>query len=240
MARTKTDCPQHVAIIMDGNGRWASQHLRPRAFGHKAGMDNVKKIAVAASQRGVKILTLYAFSTENWQRPTDEVSYLMKLPITFFDKFMPELMAENIQVRVIGFIEQLPEATRHVVEQAINQTQDNTGMILNFAFNYGSRSELTTAIQAMAQDAVSGKLNPQTISETTVSSYLMTAQFGDLADPDLLIRTSGELRLSNFLLWQLAYTEFYFSNVHWPDFDEEELDRAFLSYSNRQRRYGKL
>lgn len=232
--------PEHVAIIMDGNGRWAKAHHRPRAFGHKAGMDNVKTITKAASQMGVKVLTLYAFSTENWRRPTDEVNYLMQLPIDFFNTFLPELMAENVQVKVMGFLDQLPEKTRQVTYDAMAQTAANTGMILNFALNYGSRAEITVAVQELAQEVAAGRLTPEQIDEQQISQHLMTSDLGRFADPDLLIRTSGELRLSNFLLWQLAYSEFYFVDVHWPDFSQQDLAQAVAAYQQRQRRYGGL
>ncbi len=232
--------PEHVAIIMDGNGRWAKAHHRPRAFGHKAGMDNVKTITKAASQMGVKVLTLYAFSTENWRRPTDEVNYLMQLPIDFFNTFLPELMAENVQVKVMGFLDQLPEKTRQVTYDAMAQTAANTGMILNFALNYGSRAEITVAVQELAQEVAAGRLAPEQIDEQQIGQHLMTSDLGRYADPDLLIRTSGELRLSNFLLWQLAYSEFYFVDVHWPDFSQQDLAQAVAAYQQRQRRYGGL
>ena len=219
--------PEHVAIIMDGNGRWAKAHHRPRAFGHKAGMDNVKTITKAASQMGVKVLTLYAFSTENWRRPTDEVNYLMQLPIDFFNTFLPELMAENVQVKVMGFLDQLPEKTRQVTYDAMAQTAANTGMILNFALNYGSRAEITVAVQELAQEVAAGRLTPEQIDEQQISQHLMTSDLGRFADPDLLIRTSGELRLSNFLLWQLAYSQ-------------QDLAQAVAAYQQRQRRYGGL
>ncbi|MFC6315118.1 isoprenyl transferase [Lapidilactobacillus achengensis] len=225
---------------MDGNGRWAKAHHRPRAFGHKAGMDNVKTITKAASQMGVKVLTLYAFSTENWRRPTDEVNYLMQLPIDFFNTFLPELMAENVQVKVMGFLDQLPEKTRQVTYDAKAQTAANTGMILNFALNYGSRAEITVAVQELAQEVAAGRLTPEQIDEQQISQHLMTSDLGRFADPDLLIRTSGELRLSNFLLWQLAYSEFYFVDVHWPDFSQQDLAQAVAAYQQRQRRYGGL
>ncbi|WP_461219574.1 isoprenyl transferase [Lapidilactobacillus salsurivasis] len=225
---------------MDGNGRWAKAHHRPRAFGHKAGMDNVKTITKAASQMGVKVLTLYAFSTENWRRPTDEVNYLMQLPIDFFNTFLPELMAENVQVKVMGFLDQLPEKTRQVTYDAMAQTAANTGMILNFALNYGSRAEITVAVQELAQEVAAGRLAPEQIDEQQIGQHLMTSDLGRYADPDLLIRTSGELRLSNFLLWQLAYSEFYFVDVHWPDFSQQDLAQAVAAYQQRQRRYGGL
>lgn len=232
--------PQHIAIIMDGNGRWAKAHHRPRAFGHKEGMNNVKTITKVASHLGVKVLTLYAFSTENWRRPTEEVNYLMQLPIDFFNTFIPELMAQNVKVNVMGFLDQLPEKTLAVTKQAMADTANNTGMILNFALNYGGRAEITAGVKSIAAEVAAGEIRPDQINDELIQSHLMTAPLGELADPDLLIRTSGELRLSNFLLWQLAYSEFYFTEVHWPDFSATELNAAIDAYNHRVRRYGGL
>lgn len=240
MTEAERKIPQHVAIIMDGNGRWAKAHHRPRAFGHKAGMNNVKTITKVASKLGVKVLTLYAFSTENWRRPTDEVNYLMQLPIDFFNTFIPELMEQNVKVNVMGFLAQLPEKTLAVTKKAMAETANNTGMILNFALNYGSRAEITSAVQSIATDVAAGKLATNQITDDLISARLMTASLGEFADPDLLIRTSGELRLSNFLLWQLAYSEFFFTDVHWPVFSEKEFDQAIDSYNHRDRRFGGL
>lgn len=241
MASTETaQLPQHVAIIMDGNGRWAKARHLPRVAGHKEGMDNVKRIAIAASHMGIKVLTVYAFSTENWRRPTEEVNYLMGLPVKFFNHYMPDLMAENVRVEVMGYLDELPAATRQVTLDAMAQTKNNTGMILNFAFNYGSRREITTAVQQLAAQAAAGAVKPADITEAMVSDHLFTAQLGALADPDLLIRTSGEERLSNFLLWQVAYSEFVFTDVHWPDFTSNDLAAAVATYQHRQRRYGGL
>ena len=240
MTEAERKIPQHVAIIMDGNGRWAKAHHRPRAFGHKAGMNNVKTITKVASKLGVKVLTLYAFSTENWRRPTDEVNYLMQLPIDFFNTFIPKLMEQNVKVNVMGFLDQLPEKTLAVTKKAIAETANNTGMILNFALNYGSRAEITSAVQSIAINVAAGKLATNQITDDLISARLMTASLGEFADPDLLIRTSGELRLSNFLLWQLAYSEFFFTDVHWPDFSEKEFDQAIDSYNHRDRRFGGL
>ncbi|TXK90364.1 isoprenyl transferase, partial [Parageobacillus sp. SY1] len=184
---------------------------------------------------GIKILSLYAFSTENWKRPKSEVDYLMKLPEQFLTTFLPELVEENVNVRVIGHIERLPEHTRRAVERAIDETKENTGLILNFALNYGSRAEITYAMQQIAKEVQKGWLSPEEITEELVSSYLMTK---DLTDPDLLIRTSGEIRLSNFMLWQLAYTEFWFTDVLWPDFTEQHLLEAIAAFQKRNRRFG--
>lgn len=232
--------PSHIAIIMDGNGRWAQKRMLPRIAGHKEGMNNVKTITKHASQLGVKVLTLYAFSTENWKRPTDEVNFLMKLPVDFFDVFVPELIKENVKVNVMGYKEYLPTHTQEAVEKAINQTKDNTGMILNFALNYGSRSEMLTAVNEIVKLAKNGEITEE-INEEQFSSYLMTASLGkDLQDPDLLIRTSGEERISNFLLWQIAYSELFFTDMFWPDFTIRHLEEAIGSYQSRNRRFGGL
>lgn len=233
--------PKHIAIIMDGNGRWAQNRRLPRIAGHKEGMNTVKKITKHASHLGVKVLTLYAFSTENWKRPSEEVNFLMQLPVDFFDTFVPELIKENVRVEVMGYKEFLPAHTQDAVARAIEQTKDNTGMVLNFALNYGSRAEIVTAIQQIAKEVEDGNLEPQAIDETTVSNHLMTAFLKeDLRDPELMIRTSGEERISNFLLWQIAYSEFFFTDALWPDFDGALLEAAIASFQNRNRRFGGL
>jgi undecaprenyl diphosphate synthase len=230
----------HLAIIMDGNGRWAKKRHLPRFVGHRHGMDNIRNIALAANEMGIKVLTLYAFSTENWARPTDEVNYLMRLPIDFFDKFMPELMENNVRVNIMGFLDELPEKTYLVTQKAMAETANNTGMVLNFAFNYGSRREITAGVQEIARQVKTGKINPSDIDEKMVSDHLLTHSLTPYDDPDLLIRTSGEERLSNFLLWQMAYTEFSFSNKLWPDFDKNDLENLVKDYYGRNRRFGKL
>lgn len=232
--------PAHVAIIMDGNGRWAKKRMMPRVFGHKEGMNTVKKIALHADKLGIKVLTLYAFSTENWKRPEDEVSFLMNLPIDFFDVFMPDLKKNNIRVNAIGWGEQLPESTKAKVMQAMNETKDNTGMILNFALNYGSRQEITEMVKKAAADVATNKINIEEITEDYISDALFTGKLGSLRDPELLIRTSGEIRISNFLLWQIAYTELYFTDELWPDFNADSLEYALADYQHRNRRYGGL
>ncbi|MFD1485718.1 isoprenyl transferase [Lacticaseibacillus baoqingensis] len=232
--------PAHIAIIMDGNGRWAKKRLLPRIAGHKQGMEVVKTIAKAASHLGVKVLTLYAFSTENWKRPSSEVNYLMKLPVDFFNTFVPELIAENVKVQVMGELDALPAHTRQAAENAMADTAANTGMILNFALNYGSRDEIVQAVRQLGQAVATGELAPEAINEKTISAQLMTADLGPLADPDLLIRTSGEERLSNFLLWQLAYSELVFSPTLWPDFTPNTLRDAIAEYQSRDRRFGGL
>ena len=202
----------HLAIIMDGNGRWAKKRHLPRFVGHRHGMGNIRNIALAANKLGIKVLTLYAFSTENWARPTDEVNYLMRLPIDFFDKFMPELMENNVRVNIMGFVDELPEKTYLVTQKAMAETANNTGMVLNFAFNYGSRREITAGVQEIARKVKVGEIDIDDISEKMVSDHLLTHSLAPYEDPDLLIRTSGEERLSNFLLWQIAYSEFSFSD----------------------------
>ena len=228
----------HLAIIMDGNGRWAKKRHLPRFVGHRHGMDNIRNIALAANKLGIKVLTLYAFSTENWARPTDEVNYLMRLPIDFFDKFMPELMENNVRVNIMGFVDELPEKTYLVTQKAMAETANNTGMVLNFAFNYGSRREITAGVQEIARKVKVGEIDIDDISEKMVSDHLLTHSLAPYEDPDLLIRTSGEERLSNFLLWQMAYTEFSFSDKLWPDFTSEDLDEAIKEFNRRNRKFG--
>lgn len=227
--------PSHVAIIMDGNGRWAKKRALPRVAGHHEGMKVVRKITKFANELGVNTLTLYAFSTENWKRPKIEVDFLMKLPEEFLGTFLPELVEENVQVRMIGYLEHLPTHTRNAVERAMEETKNNTGLILNFALNYGSRAEILEAVKHVLKDCKSGIMDENDLNEDRFSSYLMTKE---LEDPDLLIRTSGEIRLSNFMLWQLAYTEFWFTDVLWPDFDEIQMLEAIEEFQNRQRRFG--
>lgn len=232
--------PRHIAIIMDGNGRWAQKRHLPRVAGHKQGMQTVKTITIAASNLGVKVLTLYAFSTENWKRPSSEVNYLMQLPIRFFSTFVPDLVKNNVRVMVMGDISRLPAGTQQAVNDAIADTADCDGMVLNFALNYGSRAEITQAVKEIATAAQAGTISPAAINEQLVSEHLMTSPLGKLADPDLLIRTSGEERISNFLLWQLAYSELEFVPEHWPDFNAESLKRAIVEFQGRHRRFGGL
>lgn len=233
--------PKHIAIIMDGNGRWAQNRRLPRIAGHKEGMETVKKVTKHASKLGVKVLTLYAFSTENWKRPTEEVNFLMQLPVDFFDTFVPELIAENVQVHVMGYTEYLPAHTQEAVKNAVAQTKDNTGMILNFALNYGSRAEIITATQAMAQEMLDTGASVDSLNEEQMSKHLMTGFLPEeLRDPELVIRTSGEERISNFLLWQIAYSELFFTDALWPDFNGELLEMSIASYQNRNRRFGGL
>nr|WP_274320405.1 isoprenyl transferase [Paenibacillus qinlingensis] len=227
--------PAHVAIIMDGNGRWAKQRGLPRVAGHHSGMKNVKKITMAANDIGVKVLTMYAFSTENWKRPKEEVEFLMKLPQEFFPLEIEELIQNNVRIRMTGWKDGLPDYTLKAIEGAIERTKDNTGLILNFALNYGGRKEIIAGVQDMMKDLQNGNLNPDELNESLFSSYMLTS---DLPDPDLLIRTSGELRLSNFLLWQLAYSELWFTDAYWPEFTEDLFMQAIAEYQRRARRYG--
>lgn len=231
--------PKHIGIIMDGNGRWAKKRLKPRIFGHKAGMDALQEVTIAASDLGIKVLTVYAFSTENWSRPEDEVNFIMNLPVEFFDKYVPELNKNNVRIQMIGETHRLPEATLTALNNAIERTRRNSGLILNFALNYGGRAEITLAVRNIAQDVLDANLNPGDITEDMIANYLMTDHLPYLyRDPDYIIRTSGELRLSNFLPWQSAYSEFYFTPVLWPDFKQEQLIEALEEYNRRQRRFG--
>lgn len=227
--------PSHVAIIMDGNGRWAKKRALPRIAGHHEGMKVVRKITKLASEMGIDVLTLYAFSTENWKRPKKEVDYLLRLPEEFLGTFLPELVKENVRVTMMGYEDNLPSHTLRAIQKAMNETKDNTGLILNFALNYGSRAEIVDAVKKVLNDCKNGILDENELTEETFSSYLMSA---NIKDPDLLIRTSGEIRLSNFMLWQLAYSEFWFTEVLWPDFEEQHFMEAIEAYQNRQRRFG--
>ncbi|GAA0332057.1 isoprenyl transferase [Bacillus carboniphilus] len=231
----KHPVPKHVAIIMDGNGRWAKKRALPRIAGHHEGMKVVRKITKLANSLKLEALTVYAFSTENWKRPKSEVDYLMKLPEEFLGTYLPELVEENVQVRMIGYRDTLPAHTQRAVDNAIQQTANNSGLVLNFALNYGSRAEIIDAVKQVLNDYKSGIIKEDELSEDSFSRYLMT---GQLNDPDLLIRTSGEIRLSNFMLWQLAYTEFWFTEVLWPDFSEQHFMEAIEAYQKRSRRFG--
>lgn len=223
---------EHVAIIMDGNGRWAKEQGKPRSFGHLKGTENVRNIAIQANDNHIKVLTLFAFSTENWGRPEDEVSYLMGLPEIFFSKYLKELMEKNIRISMIGNQEKIPEKTMKILNKAIEETKNNTGMILNFAMNYGSRNEIVLAINKIIAEGT-----VKEITEETFPQYLMTKDFSDV---DLLIRTSGEQRISNFLLWQIAYAELCFVDEAWPSFTVERFNEVLHDYHNRNRRFGGL
>ncbi|WP_163536826.1 isoprenyl transferase [Gracilibacillus sp. YIM 98692] len=227
--------PNHVAIIMDGNGRWAQKRGLPRVAGHKEGMDNIKKVVRKANQFGIEVLTIYAFSTENWKRPTDEIEYLLKLPIDFLQHYLPELMDRNVKIQTIGEVNALPQRTKDAIKRAVDQTTHNTGLVLNIAINYGSRHEMIHSVKQICQGVIDGAYSVDDINEDMLNDYLFTA---DLGDPDLIIRTSGELRLSNFLLWQAAYSELWFTDILWPDFDGEQFEKAIYDFQRRKRRYG--
>lgn len=240
VALDENKIPNHIAIIMDGNGRWAQKRRLPRVAGHKQGMENVKEITKAASNLGVKVLTLYAFSTENWRRPKSEVSFLMDLPSKFFDTFVPELIENNVKVNVMGYTDQLPEKTQKAVFDAIEQTKNCTGMILNFALNYGGRAEIVTGVKKIAEKVQNNELAADEIDEETIRKSLMTSSVYPYDDPDLLIRTSGEERISNFLLWQLAYSEMIFTDTFWPDYSPADLAEDISKFQQRNRRFGGL
>ena len=227
--------PVHVAIIMDGNGRWASQRSLPRIAGHRAGVKSVQEVIKAAKESGVKILTLYTFSTENWKRPKHEVQALFKLLENYINTQADALIKNNIKLSIIGRLEELPDSVRNKLKTVMEKTRLNTALTLNLALNYGARTEIVDAVRAIASDCVSKRIRPEEIDEKSFSGYLYTK---DLPDPDLLIRTSGEMRLSNFLLWQLSYSELYVSKKFWPDFKKIDFLKAVKEYQSRQRRYG--
>ena len=229
--------PQHIAIILDGNGRWAKAKGMPRNYGHTAGARNVETVCQAAHDLGVKYVTMYAFSTENWNRPEGEVEALMKLLESYLKNCIKTADKNNMRVRVIGDTTRLSERFQERIRELEAASAKNDGLNLQIAINYGSRDEMTRAMRRMSEDVVAGKRKPEEITESVFEEYLDTA---GIPDPDLLIRTSGELRLSNFLLWQLAYREFYCTEVPWPDFHKEELERAIEAYNKRDRRFGGL
>lgn len=233
------EIPKHIGIIMDGNGRWAKKRMQPRIFGHKSGMEALQKVTIAAKELGVQTLTVYAFSTENWKRPEKEVKFIMNLPVEFYERYVPDLHKNNVKIQMIGETDRLPAATFDALKRAEELTKLNTGLILNFALNYGGRAEIAQAMREIAQDVLDAKFNPGDISEEMIADYLETRSLPRiLRDPELIIRTSGELRLSNFLPWQSAYSELYFTETLWPDFDGEDLKKAILAYNHRQRRFG--
>ncbi len=227
--------PRHVAIIMDGNGRWARQHKLPRLSGHEAGRTSVKKVVQAAIAHGVRYLTLYAFSVENWQRPREEVQGLMGLLRLVLREELAEMGKEGVRLRAIGRLQDLPEAVREELHSAMEKTKANTRLDLILALSYGSRVEITEAARAIAREVKSGQLDAEKISEETISRHLYTR---DLPDPDLLIRTSGEMRISNFMLWQISYAEIHVTPVLWPDFGKEEFAAALADFARRERRFG--
>ncbi len=229
--------PQHVAIIMDGNGRWAKARHLPRIMGHREGMKSVRAVVETARKIGIRVLTLYAFSKENWQRPPEEVSFLMRLLKEYLEKEVEELHRKDIRIQAIGEIELLPNEIYHLLLKSIEKTRFNRGMILNLALSYGGRAEIVNAAKKFAKLVKEGKMEPEELQEETFSTFLYTK---DLPDPDFLIRTSGEQRLSNFLLYQCAYTELYFTTTLWPDFREKEFLEALRDYQRRERRFGKI
>lgn len=237
MANEFEKIPTHIGIIMDGNGRWAKKRFMPRIFGHKYGVEALRSVIKRCSSLGVGYLTVYAFSTENWNRPQDEVSGLMELLVSYLRSEVDELHENQVRIMCIGDIEALPETAKREIANAYEKTKDNTGMTLNLALNYGGRDELRRGIVKLAESVKKGELQPEEITEEKISQSLYTS---GQPDPDLMIRTSGEIRISNFMLWQLAYTEFYFTEVLWPDFDAKELDKAIEVYNQRNRRYGKV
>lgn len=232
----KNRLPRHVAIIMDGNGRWAKAKGKDRSFGHQEGVVSVRKIMDAVTQLGLKYLTLYTFSTENWNRPEEEVQALMSLLVSAIHRETPDMMKKNVRLTAIGDLSRLREDTYNTLQECIDTTSANTGTTLVLALSYSSRWEITRAARQLAQEVLEQKINPNDITEAMVSDHLTTK---NIPDPDLLIRTGGEKRISNFLLWQLSYAEFFFTDVFWPDFREEELYEAILYYQQRERRFGK-
>ncbi|MCH2021311.1 MAG: isoprenyl transferase [Saprospiraceae bacterium] len=227
--------PQHVAIIMDGNGRWAKQQGKPRVFGHKNGVQSVREVTEAGAEMGIKYMTLYAFSTENWNRPKYEVTALMTLLVSTIRKEIATLNKNSIQLKTIGNIEMLPKAAQNELLEAIESTKNNSRMTLILALSYSSKSEIIDAVKTITKNAVNGKIKIQDINEESLTNALYTREF---PDPELMIRTSGEKRISNFLLWQLAYSELYFTPVFWPDFRKNHFYEAILNYQNRERRFG--
>ena len=232
-----TRLPKHIAIIMDGNGRWAKSQGMPRVFGHKSGVTSVREITEATAQLGIEYLTLYAFSTENWNRPPAEVTALMTLLAETIKREINTLNKNSIRLRTIGDLSQLPERSRKALEEGMEKTKDNTRMTLVLALNYSSRWEIVQASKLIAQKVEKGLLKAENINENVFKDHLNTH---DIPDPELLIRTSGELRISNYLLWQIAYSELYFTDVFWPDFRTDHLHKAILDFQNRERRFGKI
>lgn len=227
--------PRHIAIIMDGNGRWAKKRALPRSMGHRAGVEALRKVVKTCSNLGIEVLTVYAFSTENWSRPKDEVGVLMTLLTEYLRKELQELHENNVVIRAIGGINDLPQEAQRELDNSIKRTRNNTGLILNLALNYGGRSEIIDAVKKISKDVLNGKQQIEDIDEGRFSNALFTR---GLPDPDLMIRTSGEMRLSNFLLWQLAYTEIVVIEELWPDFGEKALLAAIITYQKRDRRFG--
>lgn len=229
--------PKHIAMILDGNGRWAKSKLKPRFFGHREGALNVARVAKECEKLGVKALTCFCFSTENWKRPDAEVDYLMSTPVKFYKRYKDKVLNSSFKIQAIGRRNVIPKALLEIIEEIEEATKDHTGLILTLCIDYGSYEEITTAVKRIAQSVKNGSMNVDDITPETIENNLYTAGLPKL---DLLIRTSGEERISNFLLWQLAYSELYFTNVYWPAFDKKELEKAIISYQSRNRRFGGL
>lgn len=229
--------PEHIALIMDGNGRWAKARNLPRLAGHKAGVEALRKVIEKGGDLGVKHMTFYAFSTENWKRPQDEVLGLMNLLVAYLKSETKKLHENGVRINVLGDITKLPGSAQKELKRAIDLTKNNDRLTVHMALNYGSRDEMVKAVQSISRKVQAGEIQPDEIDESIIEDNLYTR---GVPDPDLMIRTSGELRLSNFLLWQLAYAEFIFSDIYWPDFDGDALEEAILVYQNRHRRFGKL
>lgn len=229
--------PQHVAIILDGNGRWAKKRHMPRTFGHQVGVENIRKITLEASRLGIKALSVYAFSTENWGRPKDEVDFLMKLPGEFEKKFKDDFKKYDVKVMFSGRKTQLSKENLATLERIAKNTKDRKGIVLNICFDYGSHTEITEAVRQIAKDVENNKIKPEEIQAEDIEKHLYTSELPKL---DLLIRPSGEIRLSNFLLWQVAYAELYFCKTYWPAFSKKDLEKAIIDFNNRDRRFGGL
>lgn len=227
--------PEHIAIIMDGNGRWAKKRKLPRTMGHKAGVETIRRVLKEADKLGVKYMTLYAFSTENWKRPKDEVSALMKLLVQYLRQEIKELHKNGVKINVLGDISRLPKECQEEIEKSVIKTQNNTGIVMNIALNYGGRDEILRAVKLISDDIEKGIIKSSEIDQNIFEDYLYTK---GIPDPDIIIRPSGEQRLSNFLLWQCAYSEFWYSDICWPDFKETDLHKAIYDFQKRDRRFG--
>lgn len=237
VAKPQGKLPFHVAIIMDGNGRWAERRNLPRIAGHKAGEESITEIVRTASEWELGAITLFAFSTENWNRPDNEVDFLMSFNRNLLNKRVDEFHERNIRIRHMGRREKIPRSTLQAIDNAVELTRDNTGMALNIAFNYGGRAEIVDAVRGLCADISSGRVTPAEVDEEKFHSYLYVPE---VPDPDLLVRTAGEMRISNFLVWELAYTELYFTEVLWPDFRAQNLADAILEFQSRERRFGSI
>jgi len=236
-SKEQINIPNHIAIILDGNGRWAKKRGMPRTYGHQRGVENIRRVALAASDFGIKALSVYAFSTENWKRPQEEVDFLMKLPGEFEKKFKDDFKKYDIKVMFSGRKNKLSKENLDILERITEKTKDRQGMVLNICFDYGSQTEILEAVQDIAKDVKDGQLNVEDISKDHIEKRLYTS---DLPPLDLLIRPSGEVRLSNFMLWQAAYAELYFCDTYWPAFSKKTLEKALLDYTKRNRRFGGL